>query len=51
VRVNWKDLGLGGACSIRDLWARKDIGTTEEGSTFQVKPHGAGLYRVMQAGR
>jgi alpha-galactosidase len=46
VRVNWADVGLGGACDVRDLWARRDLGTVESGSTFLVKPHGAAFYRV-----
>ena len=46
VRVNWTDVGLGGTCVIRDLWARKDIGTAGAGTTFAVKPHGAGFYRL-----
>jgi alpha-galactosidase len=46
VRVDWTDVGLAGTCVIRDLWARKDIGTAGAGSTFAVKPHAAGLYRL-----
>jgi alpha-galactosidase len=46
VRINWADVGLGGTCVVRDLWVRKDIGTIDTGSTFQVKPHGAALYRL-----
>jgi alpha-galactosidase len=46
VRIDWTDVELGGTCVIRDRWARKDIGTARAGSTFAVKPHGAGLYRL-----
>jgi alpha-galactosidase len=46
VHVGWADIGLGGRCSVRDLWARKDVGAFDAGSTFPVTPHGAALYRV-----
>ena len=46
VRIDWTDVGLGGKCAVRDLWARKDLGTFDTGSTFQVKPHGAMLVRL-----
>ncbi len=46
VRIDWTDVGLGGTCAVRDLWARKDIGTIDRGSVFTVKPHGAALYRL-----
>jgi hypothetical protein len=46
VRVDWPALGLPAKCALRDLWERKDVGTIEGGYTFQVEPHGSGLYRV-----
>ena len=46
VSVNWSEVGLSGKCMVRDLWARKDIGTVENGQVFRVKPHAAGLYRL-----
>jgi alpha-galactosidase len=46
VRINWADAGLSGKCVVRDLWTRMDIGTLDGGSTFQVPPHGAALYRL-----
>ncbi len=46
VRVNWSDLGLPSRCAVRDLWAKKDLGTERDGRTFPVKPHAAGLYRI-----
>ncbi len=50
VRIDWTDVGLGGTCVVRDLWARKDIGRFDTGSTFQVKPHGAMFYRLTCGG-
>jgi alpha-galactosidase len=49
IRVNWQELGLSGRRRVRDLWERKDLGIFEDGSTFTIPPHGAGLYRVEAA--
>lgn len=46
IRVDWKDLDLPAACELRDLWAKKDMGTAGGGYDFRVPPHGAALYRV-----
>ena len=46
VRVQWADLGLKGKCSVRDLWAKSDLGTVEEGRQFTVKPHASGFYEI-----
>jgi hypothetical protein len=46
VSINWADVGLGAKCVVRDLWARKDIRTIENGEVFRVKPHAAALYRL-----
>jgi hypothetical protein len=46
VHISWADVGLGGKCVVRNLWARKDIGTIENGEAFPVKPHAAALYRL-----
>jgi hypothetical protein len=45
-RINWADVGLRGKCLVRDLWARRDAGTVENGKVFSVEPHAAGLYRL-----
>jgi alpha-galactosidase len=46
VRVKWSELGLGGKCAVRDLWAQKDLGTVEVAFAPKIEPHDAGLYRV-----
>jgi len=46
VKITWADAGLGAKCAVRDLWARKEIGTVENGQVFHVKPHAAALYRL-----
>jgi alpha-galactosidase len=49
VRIAWADIGLGGRCTVRDLWARQDTGAFEGSAVFRVRPHGAALYRVTPA--
>ncbi len=45
--VNWADLGLDGAGTVRDLWAKKDLGQFASGYTAAtVPPHGARLFKV-----
>lgn len=45
--VNFADLGLDGAAKVRDLWARKDLGTFASGYTAQNVPvHGVRLFKV-----
>ena len=46
IRVDWPALKLPAKCRLRDLWEHKDMGTIDGGYTFQVPPHGSGLYRV-----
>jgi hypothetical protein len=48
VRATFAELGLTGSCSVRDLWAKKDLGTFRESFAAPIRPHGAGLYRVSQ---
>lgn len=49
VQVNWADLGLPANCTVRDLWAHKDLGAAKDGRAFDVKPHASGFYRVTPA--
>jgi alpha-galactosidase len=46
IRIEWAALRLRGQCTLRDLWARKDIGTIPGGYTFRVKPHASGIYSI-----
>ena len=46
IPVQWKELGLEGKCAVRDLWERKDLGSTPEEFTFHVPAHGAAMARV-----
>ncbi|MEU8227372.1 X2-like carbohydrate binding domain-containing protein [Kribbella sp. NPDC048915] len=45
--VNFADLGLHGAAKVRDLWARKDVGTFASSYTAKDVPiHGTRLFKV-----
>jgi len=45
--VNWADLGLNGAAKVRDLWAKKDLGTFASSFTANDVPiHGVRLFKV-----
>jgi hypothetical protein len=46
VRATFAELGLTGPCRVRDLWAKKDLGTFRESFAAPIRLHGAGLYRV-----
>ncbi len=46
VTVHFKDVGLNGPVSVRDLWARKDLGTFKGSYTAQVPRHGVVMIRV-----
>ncbi len=46
IKVNWSEIGLSGACTIRDLWAKKDTGKVSDGQTFTVAPHAGAFYRI-----
>ncbi|MEU8819766.1 X2-like carbohydrate binding domain-containing protein [Actinoplanes sp. NPDC048796] len=52
ITANWSDLGLTGAATVRDLWARKDLGRFATGYTATTVPiHGVRLLKVTpQAG-
>jgi len=49
IRIDWSRLGLPAKCAIRDLWAKNELGTVQNGRTFDVKPHASGFYRVTPA--
>ncbi|XVU22867.1 X2-like carbohydrate binding domain-containing protein [Actinoplanes sp. CA-054009] len=52
ITANWSDIGLTGAATVRDLWARKDLGRFATGYTAPAVPiHGVRLLKVTpQAG-
>jgi alpha-galactosidase len=46
IKIEWRELGLTGACAVRDLWSKKDAGPFRDEMIAEVNPHGAVLYRV-----
>jgi len=46
VPIRLSDLGLKGECSVRDLWAKKDLGPAGGEFAPVIPWHGAGLYRL-----
>jgi hypothetical protein len=46
IRVDWGTLKFPDACTLRDLWEKKDLGEVQTGYTFRLAPHASGLYKV-----
>lgn len=47
VTAKWSDIGLKGSATVRDLWARKDLGRADSGFTASDLPiHGVRLLKV-----
>jgi len=51
VTARWSDIGLSGAQPVRDLWQRKDLGTSTDRFTASVPRHGAVFVRVGRSRR
>jgi alpha-galactosidase len=49
ITVAMADLGLPAKCTVRDLWAHKDLAAVSDKITATVNSHGAVLYRVKPA--
>lgn len=51
VTVNWSDIGLNGAASVRDLWSHTDLGTYNSGfSSVNLPSHASRLLKVKSLG-
>lgn len=46
VKVTWSELGFRGACQVRDLWQRKDLGSHQDEFSATLPSHGSGLYKI-----
>jgi hypothetical protein len=46
VTADWTSFGFTGRAAVRDVWARKDIGTHDGGISATLPSHGTKLYRV-----
>ena len=49
VGVTWKDLGLTGTQTARDLWRQKDLGNFPERYEATIPSHGVVLLRIFPA--
>jgi hypothetical protein len=51
VNVNWNDIGLNGAATVRDLWSHSDLGTYNTGySSVNLPSHASRLLKVTTTG-
>jgi hypothetical protein len=46
VAVTFQEIGLSGPCTVRDLWAGKDLGVFSDRFAAAINYHGAGLYKL-----
>jgi alpha-galactosidase len=46
ITVNFADIGLSGAATVRDLWAKADKGGFSGSFTMSVPSHGAGMLKI-----
>jgi alpha-galactosidase len=46
VAISWKELGLQGKPTVRDLWRQKDLGGFDDHFAINVAPHGAELVKI-----
>jgi alpha-galactosidase len=46
VQVTFAALGLPGPCTVRDLWAHKNLGAFSDQFAATIPSHGAGLYKI-----
>lgn len=49
VTAKWRDLGLTGKQTVRDLWRQQDLGVFADEFTASVPRHGAVLVRLAPA--
>jgi hypothetical protein len=47
VNATWKELGISGSASVRDLWAGKNLGTQASGFSATLASHASRLLRVV----
>ncbi len=50
ITVNWSDIGLSGSATVRDLWARADLGSFSGSYTASVPSHGVVLVKIVAGG-
>jgi alpha-galactosidase len=51
ISADWKQLGLAGTKTVRDLWLQRDLGSFTDSFSSQVPPHGAIMVRLISANK
>lgn len=46
VSISWKELGISGKKTVRDIWRQKDLGKFDETYSAEVPPHGVVLVKI-----
>jgi len=46
IKVTWKELGLSGRKSVRDIWKGTNPGSFTDSFETMIVPHGCGLYKI-----
>jgi hypothetical protein len=46
IKINWKEIGLSGRQSVRDIWKGTDLGFFNDGFEALIVPHGSGLFKI-----
>ncbi len=46
IGIKWEELGISGDCKVVDLWERHHVGTSPDGFSTKINPHGCGLYKI-----
>jgi alpha-galactosidase len=46
IRVNFRDIGVSGSATVRDLWVRKNLGRFTGSFTAQVPKHGVAMVKI-----
>ena len=49
ISVDWKELGLKGQTTVRDLWRQRDLGSFSDSFSSQVPGHGVTMVRLATA--
>ena len=48
ISLKFDQLGFKGKCTVRDLWAKKDIGEFTDGISLYVRKHGSKLLKISE---
>lgn len=47
--VNWRDVGVKGTQTVRDVWRERDLGSFSQGFAAEAPAHGVILVRLLSA--